>query len=72
MRVVLTLILMIKNLAKSEENAALIGQTDIPKRVIENIRASTAPPSRWTSNSLEDFSLFVILNLSVLYTAVRT
>mmetsp|Transcript_24453 Transcript_24453/g.59873 ORF Transcript_24453/g.59873 Transcript_24453/m.59873 type:complete len:548 (+) Transcript_24453:82-1725(+) len=55
---------LIKNLAKSEENAAVIGKTDIPKCVIENIRASTAPPSRWTSNSLEDFSLFVILNLA--------
>jgi hypothetical protein len=55
---------LIKNLAKSEENAALIGQTDIPKCVVENIRAATAPPSRWTSNSLEDFSLFVILNLA--------
>ncbi len=54
----------IKNLAKSEENAAMIGQTDIPKCVVENIRATTAPPSRWTSNSLEDFSLFVILNLA--------
>jgi hypothetical protein len=55
---------LIKNLAKSEENATVIGQTNIPKCVIENIRASTAPPSRWTSNSLEDFSLFVILNLA--------
>eukprot|EP00594_Rhizosolenia_setigera_P015512 CAMPEP_0178959964 /NCGR_PEP_ID=MMETSP0789-20121207/12638_1 /TAXON_ID=3005 /ORGANISM="Rhizosolenia setigera, Strain CCMP 1694" /LENGTH=525 /DNA_ID=CAMNT_0020643135 /DNA_START=93 /DNA_END=1670 /DNA_ORIENTATION=- len=55
---------LIKNLAKSEENAALLGQTDIPKCVVENIRNTTAPPSRWTSNSLEDFSLFVILNLS--------
>jgi len=55
---------LIKNLAKSEENAALIGQTEIPKCVVENIRAATAPPSRWTSNSLEDFSLFVILFLS--------
>jgi hypothetical protein len=55
---------LIKNLAKSEENAALIGQTEIPKCVVENIRAATAPPSRWTSNSLEDFSLFVILNLA--------
>ena len=27
-------------------------------------RNTTAPPSRWTSNSLEDFSLFVILNLA--------
>mmetsp|Transcript_54306 Transcript_54306/g.131779 ORF Transcript_54306/g.131779 Transcript_54306/m.131779 type:complete len:548 (+) Transcript_54306:322-1965(+) len=55
---------LIKNLAKSEENAALIGQTEIPRCVVENIRAATAPPSRWTSNSLEDFSLFVILNLA--------
>ena len=55
---------LIKNLAKSEENAALIGKTDIPKRVVDNLRSTTAPPSRWTSNSLEDFSLFVILNLA--------
>ena len=55
---------LIKNLAKSQENAALIGKTEIPKCVVENIRATTAPPSRWTSNSLEDFSLFVILNLA--------
>eukprot|EP00934_Nitzschia_sp_Nitz4_P008088 Nitzschia sp. Nitz4//scaffold10_size219509//48413//50298//NITZ4_001407-RA/size219509-augustus-gene-0.218-mRNA-1//1//CDS//3329532857//8078//frame0 len=55
---------LIKNLAKSEDNAALIGQTEIAKCVVENIRAATAPPSRWTSNSLEDFSLFVVLNLA--------
>ena len=55
---------LIKNLAKSEENARLFGKTDIPKCVVENIRATTAPPSRWTSNSLEDFSLFVVLNLA--------
>jgi len=55
---------LIKNLAKSEENARMFGQTEIPKCVVENIRATTAPPSRWTSNSLEDFSLFVVLNLA--------
>eukprot|EP00578_Thalassiosira_sp_NH16_P017333 CAMPEP_0181109908 /NCGR_PEP_ID=MMETSP1071-20121207/18427_1 /TAXON_ID=35127 /ORGANISM="Thalassiosira sp., Strain NH16" /LENGTH=564 /DNA_ID=CAMNT_0023193635 /DNA_START=126 /DNA_END=1820 /DNA_ORIENTATION=- len=55
---------LIKNLAKSEENAALFGKTDIPKCVVGNIRNTTAPPGRWTSNSLEDFSLFVILNLA--------
>lgn len=55
---------LIKNLAKSEHNATLLGKTDIPRCVVEYIRATTAPPSRWTSNSLEDFSLFVILNLS--------
>lgn len=55
---------LIKNLAKSEENAALLGKTDIPKCVVENVRNSQTPPGRWTSNSLEDFSLFVILNLA--------
>jgi hypothetical protein len=55
---------LIKNLAKSEENAAMIGKTDIPKCVVENIRATTAPPSRWTSNSLDDFSLLIILRLA--------
>jgi len=56
---------LIKNLAKSEENAALFGKTDIPKCVVDNLRnSSSTPPSRWTSNSLEDFSLFVVLNLS--------
>lgn len=55
---------LIKNLAKSEENAALFGKTDIPKCVVGNIRSATVPPSRWTSNSLEDFSLFVVLNLA--------
>jgi hypothetical protein len=47
---------LIKNLAKSEENAALLGQTDIPKCVVNNVRNASSPPSRWTSNSLEDFS----------------
>jgi hypothetical protein len=55
---------LIKNLAKSEENAKLIGKTEIPRCVVDNIKNSTTPPSRWTSNSLEDFSLFVILNLA--------
>jgi len=55
---------LIKNLAKSEENAALFGQTEIPKCVVNNLRNTSAPPGRWTSNSLEDFSLFVVLNLA--------
>jgi len=55
---------LIKNLAKSEENAALFGKTEIPKCVVENLRNTSSPPSRWTSNSLEDFSLFVVLNLA--------
>jgi len=56
---------LIKNLAKSEENAAMFGKTDIPRCVVDNLRNnSMTPPSRWTSNSLEDFSLFVVLNLA--------
>lgn len=55
---------LIKNLAKNEENAALLGRTDIPKCVVNNVRNASSPPGRWTSNSLEDFSLFVVLNLA--------
>jgi hypothetical protein len=55
---------LIKNLAKSEENSALFGKTTIPKCVVDNLRNTNTPPNRWTSNSLEDFSLFVILNLA--------
>jgi len=55
---------LIKNLAKSEENAALFRKTEIPNYAVEYVRYSTAPPSRWTSNSLNDFSLFIILNLA--------
>ena len=55
---------LIKNLAKSEENAALIGQTEIPKCMVDFLRASTTCASRWASNSLEDFSLFVVLDLA--------
>lgn len=55
---------LIKNLAKSEDNAKLFGQTEIPKCVVDNLRNTNTPPNRWTSNSLEDFSLFVVLNLA--------
>ena len=56
---------LLKNLSNSKDNATLIGQTDIPKCVVEYIRASTSSASfRWTNNSLEDFSLFIVLNLA--------
>ena len=55
---------LIKNLAKSEENSALIGQTDISKCVVDNLRYTSAPRGRWTHNSIEDFSLFVVLYLA--------
>jgi hypothetical protein len=51
-------------LAKHPENALLIGLTAIPKAAIENIRLSNTPPSEWKMNSLEDFSLFLILHLA--------
>ena len=50
---------LIKNLAKAEDNAGLFGWTDVPKCVVGNLRNTAAPLGRWTSNSLEDFSLFV-------------
>ena len=43
---------------------ALLGQTDVVKCVVGNLQSTAAPASRWTSNSLEDFSLFVVLNLA--------
>jgi len=56
---------LIKNLSRSEENADLLGKTDIPNCIVGNIlQKPDIPPSRWPFNSLEDFSLFVILNLS--------
>ena len=55
---------LIKNLAKSVENAALIGQTDIPRCVFGNVRNASSPPAQWTSNSLEEFSFLATLNLS--------
>jgi hypothetical protein len=32
--------------------------------VVDNLRNANTSPNRWTSNSLEDFSLFVVLNLA--------
>jgi len=55
---------LVKNLAKSEENAAVLTKTRIPERVVDNIKTSATPPSQWTTNSLEDFSLFIVLNLA--------
>ncbi|KAL7536102.1 hypothetical protein ACHAXR_010696, partial [Thalassiosira sp. AJA248-18] len=55
---------LLKNLAKSEENAALLYKTHIPACVVNNIRNTTSLPRQWTPNSLEDFSLFIILHLA--------
>mmetsp|Transcript_39830 Transcript_39830/g.58508 ORF Transcript_39830/g.58508 Transcript_39830/m.58508 type:complete len:505 (+) Transcript_39830:37-1551(+) len=55
---------LIKNLSKSEENCKYLAQTTIPESVVANIKSSSNSPSQWTTNSLEDFSLFVTLNLA--------
>jgi hypothetical protein len=51
-------------LSKHPDNAQLIAQTAIPNVAIENLRSSKLPPSEWKNNSLEDFSLFLILHVS--------
>jgi hypothetical protein len=51
-------------LSKHPDNAQLIAQTAIPNVAIENLRISKVPPSEWMNNSLEDFSLFLILHIS--------
>lgn len=52
---------LLATLARNTDNALLIGQTAIPAVAMENIRLSKVPPSQWQTNSLEDFSLFLIL-----------
>ena len=42
----------------------LFGQTDIPKRIVDNLRNTNTPPNRWDSKSIEDFSLFIVLKLA--------
>lgn len=56
---------LLRNLSKNELNATLIGQTEIPTCVVHHIRSSRIPPSQWTRNSLEHFSLEIIFNLAL-------
>jgi hypothetical protein len=44
---------LVRNLATSEENAALLAMTDIPRCVLGNVRNASSPPAAWTSNCLE-------------------
>lgn len=55
---------LLANLSKHPENALLIGLTGIPRVAIENLRVSKIPSNQWATNSLEDFSLYVILHLA--------
>lgn len=55
---------LLASLAKHPDNALLIGLTAIPGIAIENIKDSKGPSTEWKENSLEDFSLFLILRLA--------
>ncbi|KAI2501423.1 hypothetical protein MHU86_13013 [Fragilaria crotonensis] len=55
---------LIKKNARSDENANLIRGIDSQKRMTGTTLAATAPLFNIKSNSIEDFSLFVILHLS--------
>ena len=64
---------VIKNLSKSKVAAAFIAKTCLPNCALENLRqgkgngnknsSTTISSSSWTINSLEDFSLSIILNI---------
>jgi hypothetical protein len=51
-------------LSRNVENALLIGLTGIPRMAMENIKLSKVDPSEWKTNSLEDFSLYLLLHLA--------
>lgn len=55
---------LLSTLSRNSENALLIGLTGIPRMAIDNIRQSTLQPAEWSTNSLEDFSLYLILHLA--------
>jgi hypothetical protein len=55
---------LLASLSRNAENANLIGLTAIPQVAVENLRVATTPPSGWKVNSLEDFSLFLILHVA--------
>ena len=55
---------LLASLAKHPENALLIGLTAIPRIALENIQESKLSSTEWKDNSLEDFSLFLILHLA--------
>jgi hypothetical protein len=54
---------LIRNLAKSEENAKLIAKTSIPEIAVQIILGATTPPATWTTNSLEDLARLIVHNL---------
>jgi hypothetical protein len=55
---------LLANLSRNLDNALLIGITGIPRMAIENISSSKVDVSEWKTNSLEDFSLYLLLHLA--------
>ncbi|KAL3904414.1 MAG: hypothetical protein SGARI_004933, partial [Bacillariaceae sp.] len=55
---------LLANLSRNIENALLIGITGLPRMALENISLSKVEPSEWKTNSLEDFSLYLLLHLA--------
>jgi hypothetical protein len=55
---------LLANLSRNIDNALLIGITGITRMAIENISLSKVDASDWKTNSLEDFSLYLLLHLA--------
>mmetsp|Transcript_5913 Transcript_5913/g.10990 ORF Transcript_5913/g.10990 Transcript_5913/m.10990 type:complete len:507 (+) Transcript_5913:127-1647(+) len=55
---------LLANLSRHSDNALLIGLTGIPRMAIENVSLSKIDASEWKTNSLEDFSLYLLLHLA--------
>jgi hypothetical protein len=55
---------LLRNVTNNEENAKLIGQTDIPSRLTGYIKEAPLDLVEWTENSLEENALAAIFNLS--------
>jgi hypothetical protein len=54
---------LLKNLSKNQHAASLIAQTSIVPSLLQTIK-SPSGSSRWSNNSVEDFTLFVMLHLA--------
>ena len=55
---------LLKCLVQSEANTAFIVNTTIPASIVFYLQNSTKLPEDWATNSLEDFALYVLLNLA--------
>jgi hypothetical protein len=55
---------LLRNLSTIHEGASLIAKTNIPAFIISYVRDSPKPLHQWTEDSLEDFSLQLLMNLA--------